>query len=331
MNKKKLVVIAIIIVFAAAGFTIRHTRGHAEKHSLRVSGNIEITEVNVSFKLAGKINERTVNEGTPIKEGDLIARLDNTDLIQELELKKAELRVAESVLAELETGTRPEEIEQAEALSELSKAEAKSAQTEHRRQKELLDKKVISAREYEMAETAMRVTDARAREITARLTLLKNGPRKEQISAARARTEQMQQSAALAQTRLNYATLVSPLTGIVLAEDTEAGEFVSPGTPVVTIGDLNHVWLRAYLNETDLGRIRVGQSVQVKTDTYPDKVYDGRVSFISDQAEFTPKNVQTEKERTKLMYRIKIDILNENMELKPGMPADATIPLHKDK
>ena len=124
---------------------------------------------------------------------------------------------------------------------------------------------------------------------------------------------------------MSYATVVSPLTGVVLSKNIEPGEYVAPGTAVVTVGDLVNVWLRAYIDETDLGRVKVGQRAWVTTDTYPGKIYEGRVSFISSEAEFTPKNVQTQKERVKLVYRIKIDITNPNMELKPGMPADAVI------
>jgi HlyD family secretion protein len=111
----------------------------------------------------------------------------------------------------------------------------------------------------------------------------------------------------------------------VLSKNIEPGEYVAPGTPVVTVGDLVNVWLRAYIDEADLGRVKVGQKARVTTDTYPGRVYPGTISFISAEAEFTPKNVQTAKQRVKLVYRIKIDIQNPKMELKAGMPADAQI------
>jgi HlyD family secretion protein len=151
--------------------------------------------------------------------------------------------------------------------------------------------------------------------------------------------KQAEAALALAKTRTGYAELTWPPAGVVpppnaappmyvvLSKNLEPGEYVAPGTPVVTIGDLVNVWLRAYVNETDLGRVKVGQKARVTTDTDPRKIYDGRISFIASQAEFTPKNVQTEKERVKLVYRIKIDIRNPDMELKPGMPADAKIVL----
>lgn len=211
----------------------------------------------------------------------------------------------------------------------------------------------ISQEDYDRARSAYNVAAQRAREAAERLDLLREGARQEQIDQARAARDQLKAQyelikigprpgtdrpgrgasnrpkprLRLAETRLGYATLVSPLEGVVLSKNIEPGEYVSPGTPVITVGDLVNVWLRAYVNETDLGRVKVGQKATVTTDTYPGKRYEGRVSFISDKAEFTPKSVQTQTERVKLVYRIKIDIQNPEMELKPGMPADATIEL----
>mgnify|MGYP000916884047 CR=1 FL=1 len=177
---------------------------------------------------------------------------------------------------------------------------------------------------------AEKIAQARAAlaQVTAQFDLVLAGPRKETIQQATARTEQAQAGIQLARTNLDNAILKSPLTGIVLSKNTEPGEFVAAGTPVVTVADLENVWLRAYISETDLGRVKIGQVVHVTTDTYPDKQYDGRVSFISSEAEFTPKSVQTSQERVKLVYRIKVDITNIDMQLKPGMPADGIIEIN---
>jgi HlyD family secretion protein len=132
----------------------------------------------------------------------------------------------------------------------------------------------------------------------------------------------------LAQVHLGYTLLTLPISGVVLVKNVEEGEVVSPGTPVVTIGDTKHPWLRAYINETDLGRVKWGQQVTVHTDTYPGKTYAGKISFISSESEFTPKSVQTRKERVTLVYRIKVSLENPHLELKPGMPAEGEISLH---
>lgn len=272
---KKKVVPAILIVLLVAGALVWFVRHRAlnNRDRIVVSGNVEATEVQVSFMTAGRVLERLVDEGQYVKNGALVARLDRVELEQVLEQAKAALAVAE--------------------------AEASRMRLELARQKELFGKKVIASREFEIAQAAGAIAEARLKESGAAL--------------------------ALAETRLGYAALTNPVAGIVLSKAIEGGEYVFPGTPVVTIGNLEQVWLRAYIDETDLGRVKVGQAARVMTDTYPGKIYPAKVAFISSEAEFTPKNVQTAKERVKLVYRIKIDVANPDMELKPGMPADAVV------
>ena len=183
------------------------------------------------------------------------------------------------------------------------------------------------SRSTEALQAAFEIARGRAEETRQRLALMEKGARREQVDQARARLQLAEASQALAQTRLGYAELTAPLDGVVLTENVEPGEFVAAGTPVVTIGALDPVWLRAYIGETDLGRVKLGQTARVSTDTWPGKAYRGTVTFIAQDAEFTPKNVQTEKERVKLVYRIKITIPNLDQELKPGMPADDVIDL----
>lgn len=148
---------------------------------------------------------------------------------------------------------------------------------------------------------------------------------KTKFDADRAAVEQCRAQLELADTRLGFTDLASPLDGFVLVKSSLAGEVVQPGTPVFTAVDLHNIWVTAYLNETDLARVKLNQEAYVTTDTYPGKKYKGRVSFISSQAEFTPKFIQTQEERVKLVYRIKVRVANESLELKPGMPADAYI------
>jgi HlyD family secretion protein len=256
-----------------------------------------------------------------------VARLDTSELGQEVGLRSAEVRAAEASLAELVTGSRPEEIAQSEAVVRRMQADVARARADFKRLKKLYEQDNVSGQDYDAAKSAVEVTTAKLGEAQEQLRLVQKGPRIEKVERARAQLQQAKEALALAETRLGYATLTSPLTGVVLSHNIEPGEFVAPGTPIVTVGDLEHVWLRAYVDETDLGHVKVGQAAQVTADTYPDKVYEGRVSFIASQAEFTPKSVQTKKERVKLVYRTKITIDNPHMELKAGMPADARIVL----
>ena len=184
----------------------------------------------------------------------------------------------------------------------------------------------LAERDYETAQAQLKVAVAQAVAAAENLKLVQEGPRIEAIQQARASVAQAAANLEFARTQLANTQLVSPLTGVVLSHDIEPGEFVAAGTPVVTVADTLHVWVRAYLNETDLGRLQLGQKVPVRTDTFPGKRYEGTVGFIASEAEFTPKTVQTDKERVKLVFRVKVDILNPNDELKAGMPADVLIP-----
>jgi HlyD family secretion protein len=189
---------------------------------------------------------------------------------------------------------------------------------------------LIAAREANNSRAIAEVAQGRAKEARERLTMLRKGFRIEQVEQARARLKIAEESLAEARTRLGYTILTAPMDGVVLSKNVEVGEYVAAGTPVITLGRLDPVWLRGYIAETDLGRVKLGQSARVTTDTYPGREYRGTITFMAQDAEFTPKNVQTDKERVKLVYRIKITLPNPDQELKPGMPADAVIDLAGD-
>jgi HlyD family secretion protein len=320
--------VALVLLAAAAGlillFRLISTPGQ-QSGRLRLSGNIEVTDTEVSFRIPGHVRERLVSEGERVARGAVVARLESVDLEHEVVLRQAEVASAKALMAEMTAGYRVEEVAQARAAHAQAQAELVRAESDWHRQQALFEEGLVTARDAESARTAFEVAKGRTREDRERLDMFVKGFRGEQIDQARARLQQAEEALALARTRLDYATLVAPMDGVVLAENVEPGEFVAAGTPVVTLGALDPVWLRAYLGETDLGRVKLGQTARVVTDTYPGKVYRGTVAFIAQDAEFTPKNVQTDKERAKLVYRIKITLPNPDQELKPGMPADAEL------
>jgi HlyD family secretion protein len=191
----------------------------------------------------------------------------------------------------------------------------------------LYDRDEVTGQVRDQAQTGVTRAQAvydRAQQVYSALV---EGTRKEEIAIERATEQQARQAQQMSRVRLGYTRLLAPFDGVVLVRQAELGEVMSPGSPVVTLADLAHVWIRVYVSETDLGRVRWGQAVAVRTDTFPGKTYQGRVSFIASEAEFTPKIVQTEKERVTLVYRVKVDVDNPRFELKPGMPADAFIDL----
>lgn len=293
--------------------------------ALRLSGNIEATDAQLGFKIPGRVAERLVSEGQRVAAGQLVARLDDVEQREQADLRRAELAAAEASLADLVAGSRPQEIATARAALRSAEADRDRARLEFTRQQELRRRDVTAARDLESAEANHAVAAARAEQAAEALKLAEEGPRKDAVAAARARVEVARAALALAETQLANTRLLAPFAGVVLSHNIEAGEFVSAGTPVITAADLAHVWVRAYVNQTDLGRLRHGQPAEVRTDTFPDKTYNGTVGFISSEAEFTPKTVQTEKERVKLVFRVKIDLENPADELKPGMPADVTL------
>jgi HlyD family secretion protein len=322
--KSKPIIVIILIALAAVSLLLFRKGARTDNH-LKISGVIEITSTELSFKVPGRLLERLVDEGEMVKAGQVLARLDTDELKQELAARAAEQSAAQAGLADLQAGSRKEEIAQAEAALTRQKAEADRLAREAARMEGLYRREVVPLKDLEAVQFGRIASAAAVREAEERLKLLKVGPRRDAVEQARARVEGAAAGKALAETRLSQSVLIAPLSGLVLAKHVEPGEMLAAGAPVVSVGQMDQVWLKGYIPETELGRVRVGQTAQVAVDGWPGKAFEGRISFISPQAEFTPRNIQTEKERVKLVYRIKITLNNPRMELKPGMPADAVI------
>ena len=384
---KKLILVLILIGFAAviAACTL-FKRG--DDGNIRVSGNIELTEVNISFKVPGRLVERDVTEGDRVEKGMVVARLDKEQLLAQrvragaavqsaeslqvqqrtsiefqaatlegqIQQRTAEVNAAEARLAEMLAGSRTQEKEQARQAVDRTQADYQRSANDWKRAQTLFKNEDISAADYDQYRTRFETADAQLKTAKEQLALVLEGPRKEQIDSARAQLAQSHAALQLAQaqrlelkrrreematriadigqrkadfsiieTQLSDTIAVTPIGGVVLVKSAEPGEVLAAGTTVLTVGDIDHPWLRAYINERDLGRVKLGAKANVTTDSYRGKVYSGRVSFIASEAEFTPKQIQTTEERAKLMYRIKIDVENPRGELKSNMPADAEI------
>lgn len=318
--------IALMLPVGAAVALATSCRDGRENR-LALSGNIEVVQVEASFRVAGKVLERPVDEGQTVKAGQLLARLDARDLEQQVAMRHAEAATARAALDAMLAGSRKEEIAASQAALDQATADLRRLEPDEARIRDLQRQGILSVRDYEASRAALEAARGKVQQADQRYRLVRKGPRKEDIDQARARYEEARQALALAETQLGYATLRAPSAGVILSKNIEPMEYVSPGTAVVTMADLGQVWMRGFVEETDLGRVKVGQKAFVTTDSFPGKRYEGRVAFIASEAEFTPKAVQTRKERTKLVYRIKIDIPNPAMELKPGMPVDAEIQL----
>jgi HlyD family secretion protein len=386
--KKRILI--LLVILAAAGAAVYAFRGSSKPPSDRliVSGNIELTEVSIGFKTAGRLIERSVDEGDNVKKGQIVARLDRDQLAArrvretagvassqaqlaqartavdweratleaDIETRRGDLAAAEARLAELQNGSRPQEKQDAHAAVEAANSELERAQKDWERAQTLYKNDDISTAQRDQFRKNFENAQAMAKSARERENLVQAGPRSEQIAAQAAQVERArgalkmaeangielkrrdqeittrhaeiarsQANVALIDTQLSDTVAASPVDGVVLVKSADPGEVLAAGTTVLTVGDIDHPWLRGYINETDLGKVKIGSKVKVTSDSSKDKVYNGRISFISAQAEFTPKQIQTQQERVKLVYRIKIDVENPNRELKSNMPVDAEI------
>jgi HlyD family secretion protein len=324
-------VIPLLLLLAIGGAVIylhpQWFRKPIVENVLHLSGNIEAHESLVSFKVTGRIVALPVEEGMALKSGDLLARLDSDDYRQQVAQDQSAIGVRSRQLTLGLAGSRTQDIEAAKLSMLDAQADLEQKKKDYARYQALYQKDEIPGQTRDLAATNVtRAQDTyeRAQQIYNELV---EGTRKEELAVDRANVHQADQNLQMSRIRLTYTVLRAPFNGVVLVRQAELGEVVSPGTPIVTLADLEHLWVRVYVPETDLGKVHWGQVVDVRTDTYPDRIYHGRISFIASEAEFTPKSVQTEKERVTLVYRVKVDVENPNRELKPGMPADAVIKL----
>jgi HlyD family secretion protein len=320
--------VAILVVagmilgsFAAVRYFDRPPNGAR----IAASGTIEATEVEIAPKVTGRIERITVDEGDRVQKDQLLAVIERRELEARVREAEAQRVAARANLQNLEAGSRDQEIKKAEASLEEAQANMEKSRADWERLDRLHKDKVASDQEWEHARTASDAAVAKHREAKEHLDLLKAGTRRQLIDAARGDLDRAQAGLELAQAELDQTHLTAPLTATVLLKNREAGEIATVGMPVVTLGDLDHLWVTIYVKETDLGRVTLGQKARVSVDTFPGKNYPGKVTYISNKAEFTPKTIQTKEERVKLVFEVKVAVENQNGELKPGMPADVEL------
>ena len=325
MKKKKIIIAVIVIAVIAGILTINHFRNKKDDNAMVLSGNVEVTEANIGFKIPGRVVERPVDEGYKVKTGDLLARLDSAEPASVVKQNEAALQEAETRLAELKAGSRRQEIEQAKALVSAQEAELIRIRKDYERAEVLYKNGAISAAQYDGAKSAYDNRKALLKNASEALSLVKEGPRQEDIKMAGHRVEQLKATLATARERLNDTAIYAPFVGVILRKNVELGETVAQGTPIFTLGDLDNPWIKVYVKEDKLGLVKIGQKATITTDSYKGKTYEGTVSYISSEVEFTPKTVQTQEERVKLVFGVKVSVKNNNWDLKPGMPADVRI------
>jgi len=293
--------------------------------SIQLSGSIEARETDLAFQVPGRIAHLLVDEGDSVTSGQEVASLEPRDYELGLARARADAEISKANLTLLEAGTRQQELKVAKAAVTQAEAQLKFAQSETHRIAQLIHKQLSSQDQMDRARLGEDVAQAALTQSREQLALLQEGTREEQIAMARADYAAHQQTVAVAQQQLSYVNLASPVSGSITVRLAETGEVVALGQAVLRVVALDHPWVRAYVNEKDLPRIRLGQSAEVRVDGLPGKVFAGRVVFISPEAEFTPKTVETRDLRVDLVYRIKVEVANPDGVLKIGMPADVNL------
>ena len=332
--KKRIIIIVFMILFVTVGLLVYFGQKNNREKGLFYSGTIETTQANLSFQVPGRVVKVNVQEGQSVAKNQIIAELDRAEFESRYDQAKANLDRAQRTKQQLETvldidkKTLPSEVAREKAAVNSARDTLKDAEKNYNRFEELFSKGVITEKERDTMKLTYDVAKSRLTESESMLKLAQGNltridAAKQDIEVASAQINSINASLNQASIQLDYTQLKSPMDGVITSRNVEPGETVNPGREVITISDLARVDLKIFVDETEIGKVRPGQKVDVKVDTFPGKTYTGSVSFVSPEGEFTPKIIQTKKERVKLVYLVKVSIANPNFELKSGMPADA--------
>jgi HlyD family secretion protein len=319
--------LVVVLVAGALGGAAWFASGRLQDPDARLvlQGNIDIRQVNLAFKVEGRIETLAVDEGDSVQERQVVATLDARYFEDEVRLARAQRDNQKAILERLEHGSRPEEIAEAKDAVAERQAALENARLAFQRRETLMNKGSLTREEFDNARDSLREAEARTRSAEEALRLVEIGPRQEDIDSARAQLRAQEASLSQAERRLADSNLSAPSAGTILTRARERGAIVAAGETVFTLTITSPVWVRTYVNETDLGRIQPGLPAEVRTDSAPGKTYRGHVGFISPTAEFTPKTVETRELRTDLVYRLRIVVDNPDGWLRQGMPVTTTL------
>jgi len=314
-----------LLFFALAAGLFSGCAKKENPNIIAASGTIEATDVNIAAKIPAQIVTLYIDDGTPVDSGSLTAVQDHSAL--EIQLREAQAAVdqARAQLTLTQQGARTEDIQSAEQGVTQAETNRKLAADELERTQNLVKGGAATKEQLEQEETKFRIAQSQLNQAEENLTKSRHLARPEEISAANARVDQLVAAHDQVQKQIDDSYITSPLKGTVTHKVAEQGELVAQGSTVATVTDLSSVYLMIYVTEEELPRIKLGQKVDVTVDGLPNKTFSGTVTYISPEAEFTPKNIQTKDDRVKLVFGVKVEIPNPAGDLKKGLPADARV------
>jgi HlyD family secretion protein len=326
-RKPALAILALLVIAAAAGAAYWLTRPAPQSRQLVLYGNVDLREVDLAFNGNERIAAVLAQEGDLVHKGEVLARMDTGRLKPQFEAAKAQAAAQQAVVEKLRHGNRPEEIAQARANLDSARADAENARLLYSRESALVAKGSATQQGLDNAKAALDVANAKVEVNQKALDLEIAGPRVEDIAQAEAQLRADQAQLALTRQQLADADLIAPTDGVIDSRLLEPGDMASPQRPVFSIAIIDPKWVRAYVPETDLGRIRSGMSASIMVDSFPDRRFAGWIGYISPIAEFTPKTVETAELRTSLVYEVRVFVHDPRDELRLGMPATVYVPL----
>lgn len=329
MQRKIIIILIAAVALGTSGTAAWYFSNHraVSADALTLYGNVDIRQVQLAFNGSERIARMQAREGEPVKQGQLLATLDTVRLASNVDLQQAQLVSQQQVVARLEAGSRPEEILKAQADVDAARIAADNSTHSYQRLQALVLKHFVAQQQADDALAAADAAQARYHALQETLKLVQMGPRKEDIAAAKAMLNANKAALEVARKALADASLYAPDNGIIQERILEPGDMASPQRPVYTLALTDPIWVRAYVQGPDLGKLKPGMGAEVSTDSYPGKRYRAWVGYISPTAEFTPKSVETTEVRSSLVYQVRIFVCNPQDELRLGMPATVTIPL----
>jgi len=334
VKKRKIAAAAFVALLLGVGLYVYYGQWKLKNREIYYSGTIEAVRAELGFQASGRVLYVHVQEGQYVEKGGLLADLDTSEFRARKEQAEANLEQArrsvlqQRTLLDVYRKTLPADVERAQAAVAAARVTLEDAERNRKRYDQLFKNGVVSEREWDAVRLHSDTARARFDEMKAGLEQARSNLKRidatvKEIEAAEAQVRSSESARDQTEIQLGYAKLNAPFAGIITSRNVEPGEVVSPNRKVLSLADLSSVDLKIFVDETEIGKVKPGQRVEVKVDTFPEKAYEGRVAYISPEAEFTPKVIQTHKERVKLVYLVKITVPNPNLELKSGMPADA--------